>query len=45
VSSSLRAKRQPLYAGSLIGPFRKHIVYRSLLRAVGATWEKTFGAA
>jgi len=32
----------PLYM-RLINPFRKWIVYPSLLRTVGATWEKTFG--
>jgi len=34
----------PLYM-SVIDPFRKHIVYPSLLRSVRATWETTFGAA
>jgi hypothetical protein len=34
----------PLYM-SLIDPFRKHIVYPSLLRSVRATWDTTFGAA
>jgi hypothetical protein len=28
---------------SLIDPFRKHIVYPSLLRSVRATWDTTFG--
>ena len=31
----------PLYM-SLIDPFRKHIVYPSLLRSVRATWDRTF---
>jgi hypothetical protein len=34
----------PIYM-ALIDPFRKHIVYPSLLRAVGATWDKAFGRA
>src|SRR5215469_117154 len=34
----------PVYM-SLIDPFRKHIVYPSLLRAVRATWDTTFGTA
>jgi len=34
----------PLYM-SLIDPFRKHIVYPSLLRAIRTTWDRTFGAA
>ena len=32
----------PVYM-SLIDPFRKHIVYPSLLRSVRATWDTTFG--
>jgi len=28
---------------TLIDPFRKLIVYPSLLRSVRATWEQTFG--
>jgi len=34
----------PVYMG-LIDPFRKLIVYPSLLRSVRMTWTKTFGAA
>jgi hypothetical protein len=34
----------PVYM-SLIDPFRKHIVYPSLLRTVRATWDTTFGTA
>jgi hypothetical protein len=30
---------------SLIDPFRKHIVYPSLLLAIRTTWDRTFGAA
>jgi hypothetical protein len=33
----------PIYM-TLIEPFRKFIVYPSLLRTVAATWSKTFGA-
>jgi hypothetical protein len=33
----------PIYM-ALIDPFRKFIVYPSLLRTVAATWSKTFGA-
>jgi len=32
----------PVYM-TLIDPFRKMIVYPSLLRAVRATWNRTFG--
>jgi len=34
----------PLYM-SLIDPFRKHVVYPSLLRSVRATWDTNLGAA
>jgi hypothetical protein len=34
----------PIYM-TLIGPFRKLVVYPSLLRAVRAKWNKTFGKA
>lgn len=34
----------PVYM-ALIGPFRKLIVYPSLLRSVRSTWSQTFGAA
>jgi hypothetical protein len=30
---------------TLIGPFRKLVVYPSLLRTVRAKWNKTFGTA
>ena len=33
----------PVYM-TLIDPFRKLIVYPSLLRSVGATWNQTFGS-
>jgi hypothetical protein len=34
----------PVYM-ALIDPFRKLVVYPSLLRAVRATWNQTFGTA
>jgi hypothetical protein len=34
----------PVYI-SLIDPFRKHIIYPSLLRTIRETWDTTFGAA
>jgi hypothetical protein len=34
----------PVYM-SLIDPFRKHIVYPAMLRAIRTTWDRTFGAA
>jgi hypothetical protein len=34
----------PIYM-TLIGPFRKLVVYPSLLRTVRAKWNKTFGTA
>jgi hypothetical protein len=32
----------PIYM-TMIGPFRKFVVYPSLLRTVRAKWSKTFG--
>jgi hypothetical protein len=34
----------PVYM-ALIDPFRKRVVYPSLLRTVRATWNQTFGTA